>query len=431
MFSVNEDCGICIFGAGGYGKQSYYLLKILQIKIDMFADNDSAKWGEIVVGGIRCYNPKHLLNDKKLLVIVAIKNYAEIIASDLRKTGFSNIVMMSDIEGALNSKVSTIIDEYGVDLVKYMAMTGVGTDKCMENDCLPVPVHFYQPIPDLRSLERRDIWRKISKLDGIVWEPDKYLANLRELANYTPAQSWARNRTADPMKFNLENTSFSYMCASVLYGMIRKNRPKRIIEIGSGNSSKVIRQALLDNADKNSDYSARYTIIDPYCAFDEAQFHDVNGKILKIPVEESDISLFTELEENDILFIDSSHTVRIGGDVNFEILEILPILCGGVAVHFHDISLPYEYPRVYATNPAFRMFWTESYLLQAFLAFNQEYEILLPLAFLENEFLRDVRSCFPAMEKPVDWSSGSFWIRGGGGIMLLYLATELSHQTRL
>jgi hypothetical protein len=192
--------------------------------------------------------------------------------------------------------------------------------------------------------------------------------------------------------------------------MIRKNKPKRVVEIGSGHSSKVIRRALLDNIDEENN-RPRYIIIDPHCAFRESQFGDVSGKILKIPVEESDLALFAELEENDILFIDSSHTVRIGGDVNFEILKVLPILRAGVTVHFHDIPLPYEYAKVYATNPAFRVFWTEVYMLQAFLAFNDAYEILLPLAYLETEHLDEVKSRYPDMKCPFDWSSESFWIR--------------------
>jgi hypothetical protein len=82
-----------------------------------------------------------------------------------------------------------------------------------------------------------------------------------------------------------------------------------------------------------------------------------------------------------------------------------------VTVHFHDIAMPYEYDRVYATNPAFRVFWTESYMLQAFLAFNDAYEILLPAAYLGKEHLDEVKACCPSMTKPFDWSSESFWIR--------------------
>ncbi len=67
---------------------------------------------------------------------------------------------------------------------------------------------------------------------------------------------------------------------------------------------------------------------------------------------------FVDLIENDILLIDSSHTGKIGGDVNYLILDVLPRLAPGVIIHFHDIALPYEYPKAYHTNPHFRVFWT-------------------------------------------------------------------------
>ena len=113
-----------------------------------------------------------------------------------------------------------------------------------------------------------------------------------------------------------------------------------------------------------------------------------------------------------ILFIDSSHVCKMGSDVNFEILEILPSLNTGVYVHFHDINLPYEYPKIYATNPNFRMFWTESYLLQAFLTCNNEYQIVLPMDYLQRHYLDDLKNSFPASTKTeFGWVSGSFWIK--------------------
>jgi hypothetical protein len=69
------------------------------------------------------------------------------------------------------------------------------------------------------------------------------------------------------------------------------------------------------------------------------------SKLVVSKVENIEVRVFQELEENDILFLDSSHIVRIGGDVCYEFLEILPNLKAGVIVHVHDIFLPAEYPR--------------------------------------------------------------------------------------
>ena len=118
------------------------------------------------------------------------------------------------------------------------------------------------------------------------------------------------------------------------------------------------------------------------------------------------------LRENDILFIDSGHCVRIGGDVNYLVLDVLPRLAPGVIVHFHDIAMPYEYSKTYAVNECLRKLWTEMYLVQSFLCFNTEYEVLLAMKYLmsdHNERFRDM-FCHYHPEKHPDFS-GSFWIR--------------------
>ena len=87
------------------------------------------------------------------------------------------------------------------------------------------------------------------------------------------------------------------------------------------------------------------------------------------------LELFSELGAGDILFVDTTHVVRLAGDVNFVVLDVLPRLQEGVIVHFHDIFLPWEYPRPWLTEMGY--YWTEQYLLQAFLAYNREFEVLV------------------------------------------------------
>jgi len=429
--SVPENGKIAIFGAGQNGKILHRLFKLFKINTDIFLDNNSVKHGSTVIDDVICYKPSNMLaSSDEMLVIVTVQNNPNSIKEDLLNKGFRYVILMCDVENEFAKRIEEMIDDFGIDLVSYMAESGAGTDKCLDAGVFPMQVHFYQPIPDIKEIEQRNVWSKVSELNGITWEPDKFIANMQEIAQFQPEKTWAREPSKNTMEFCLENNSFSYICASFLYGMIRKKRPKRIIEVGSGNSSKVILKALTDNGDiiqyntiqyntiqyntiqyNTIQYNTKYTIIDPYCAFEESNFAPFNVEIMRMLVEETDISLFKELEENDILFIDSSHAVKIGGDVNFEILDILPILAPGVVIHFHDIPMPYEYSKIYATNPKFRVFWTESYLLQAFLQFNSQYEILLPAAYLCTEKLEIVKECFPSMANPFDWSSGSFWIR--------------------
>jgi hypothetical protein len=91
---------------------------------------------------------------------------------------------------------------------------------------------------------------------------------------------------------------------------------------------------------------------------------------------------------------------------------VLPRLRPGVIIHFHDIDLPYEYREVYLTNPSFRMLWTESYLLQAFVACNKEYEVLLGMKYLMHDEEAAFKAAFPIHDPTLHLSkSGSFWIQ--------------------
>lgn len=305
-----------------------------------------------------------------------------------------------------NKKIE-IDDNILFERMEHIAKTGEGSDECLKRGFLPVPVHFYQPIPDINDLERRNVWDKVSKLSGIDFDDNFYLENLSSLKPWAEECQWSEEPTENKDEFYINNTCFSYGCASVLYTMIRKNAPRKVIEIGSGNSSKIIRKALENNCIDGKVYDS-YMIIDPYSEIEEKSNKE---KVVKERVECTDINLYKELEQNDILFIDSSHVCRIGGDVNFEILEILPSLNNGVIVHFHDIDLPFEYSKVYATTPSFRMFWTESYLLQAFLCMNDSYKIILPVRYVQSKFKEFFDSVFVHGKNIEFWSSGSFWIQ--------------------
>jgi hypothetical protein len=296
-------------------------------------------------------------------------------------------------------------------IVCRMAQTGEGTDACINHGCLPLPVNFYSPVPDINDLKQRKIWDRVSKLEGIDFRPDMQEEFLLTLGKKFGSEcAWPPDPTDDPYDFYTENMSFSYGCAAGLHGILRHFTPHRIIEVGSGNSSLVISSALkLNKAEGNK---AEYTIIDPYPRDIIKQGLPGLNKLIDERVELTDVEFFDQLKENDVLFIDSGHTVRTGSDVNYLFLDILPRLAPGVIVHIHDIGLPYEYPETYATNPAFRMFWTESYLLQAFLAFNNEFEILLAMSYLLTEKKQAFCTAFPLYNPDVHKAvSGSFWIR--------------------
>ena len=170
--------------------------------------------------------------------------------------------------------------------------------------------------------------------------------------------------------------------------------------MGSGFSSLVAAEAISKNTD------SALICIEPFPADFLRQGFPGLQSLIEKKVEDIDLEFFSQLDSGDILFIDSSHTVKIGGDVNFLFLEVLPRLRPGVIVHVHDICLPFDYRRDWVMGE-FR-FWTEQYLLQAFLSFNSDYEVLLANHYLAHYYLEDLKRTFP--NSPW-WHGGSFWMQ--------------------
>jgi hypothetical protein len=298
-----------------------------------------------------------------------------------------------------------------VKVFSHVAETGRGSDLCLEQGFLPIRVHYYSAVPDIADLRIRQVWKKKSDLPGVDFHPDQQVQLLHSLGVvYGYECNWPAVSTGNADEYFTENNSFSYGCAASLHSVLRYYKPKNVLEIGSGNSSLIFSGALARNASEG--HPCDYMVVDPYPSPLLQHGLPCLKKVISERVELMDISVFEELTANDVLFIDSGHTVRTGSDVNFLFLDVLPRLAPGVIVHVHDIGLPYEYPEVYFTNPSFRMFWTESYLLQAFLAFNSQFEILLALNFLMSEKKQEFALAFPNYDPSKHRAtSGSFWIQ--------------------
>jgi Methyltransferase domain len=290
---------------------------------------------------------------------------------------FAARLWVEEIAHAVRRAVLRFCAERASPVVRYMAETGVGTDRCLEKSCLPVRVHYYSPVPDISDLDRRNVWQRRSDLAGIAWDEERHLSLMQKLAtNYGHECSWPHDFAGDDTQFFTNNSGFSFGCAAVTHSLIRLNKPKKIIEIGSGLSTKVIAAAVRRN--RSESVFGEFIVVDPFA---DKAIENLDGvaRVITAPAEQMEIHEFASLSAGDVLFVDSSHTVRIGGDVNFLILDVLPILRQGVLVHFHDVPMPFEYSSAYYHDPGFRVFWTESYLLQAFLIFNEIYEVLLPM----------------------------------------------------
>jgi hypothetical protein len=263
------------------------------------------------------------------------------------------------------------------------------------------PVHFYQPIPDTRTLTDAT-WSKPGSLSGVDMNDAGQLDLLRNVFPQfrNEYEAIPRSATGKWGEFYLDNDLFSGTDALVAYCMVRHFRPHLIIEVGGGFSSLLTAQAAVKNK------SSSLVCIEPFPRdFLVAGFPGLASLIQK-PVQDVELDFFAQLESGDILFIDSSHTVKIGGDVTYLFLQVLPRLKPGVIVHVHDISFPLDYRREWVLGE-FR-FWTEQYLLQAFLAFNSEFEVLICNSYLGFYFPGELKSCFP--HSPW-WGGGSFWMR--------------------
>jgi Methyltransferase domain len=263
------------------------------------------------------------------------------------------------------------------------------------------PAHFYQPIPETQSLPDR-LWTQPSELVGIDMNDSMQLELLRrhfprfreEYAHFPTKPS------EDEHQFHLGNQLFDGVDALVAYCIVRHFQPRLIIEVGSGFSSLVLGEAAAKNP------GSTLICIEPFPRdFLRKGFPGLKSLIEK-KVQDVDLDFFSQLDSGNILFIDSSHTVKIGGDVNYLFLEVLPRLKPGVIVHVHDIFLPFEYRRDWVLDE-FR-FWTEQYLLQAFLMFNSEFEVVMANSYISHYHEKELKAAFPDLSS---WGGGSFWMR--------------------
>ena len=256
------------------------------------------------------------------------------------------------------------------------------------------PNHFYWPVPDVSELEKRE-WPIYAAPPGCDFRMRDQLELARHFGiRYVPELDWNSRRSVDSYHYN--NGYFESCDAEVAYCMVREWKPRRIIEIGSGFSTRAMAQALRVNEEQDG-VAAELITVDPFP--ERLPTNGSRTQITVIPerVQRLDLSLFESLRANDILFIDSSHVVSTGSDVVREYLQILPRLKPGVLVQLHDIFLPSDYPRNAVLENLW--FWSEQYLLQAFLSFNPEFEVLWSASAMQLSHSRLLERCFPMWSK--------------------------------
>lgn len=272
---------------------------------------------------------------------------------------------------------------------------------------LPMRYHYYEPVLGMSEVPDR-VWTSKDPLYGVDFNVEGQLALLRQFDYGAELARIPIRRPDRRLGFFYDNESFKAGDAECWYNILRHFKPRRVVEIGSGYSTRMAKQALDEN--RKEGHPATHVCIEPY---NMPWLESMNlDAVIRSKVEDTPLERFTELEAGDVLFIDSSHVLRTGGDVFFEFLHVLPNLKEGVVVHIHDIFLPYEYPQHWIERR--RYFPTEQYLLQAFLAFNPDFEVLLGVNYLARDHTPDFNRACPVFAKQRGRTPGSFYIRRTG-----------------
>ena len=269
----------------------------------------------------------------------------------------------------------------------------------------PIQDHYYEPLFNPKHL--RCSLREDRYLPGVDLQEDKQLLLLESLNYKDELSEFPVEGKADgEVTFFYNNFSYVYGDAEILYSMVRKNKPNRIIEIGSGYSSLMIQNAIETNKKEDDRYNCEHICIEPY---EMPWLEKKPMTVVRKKLEEVSRDLFLQLEENDILFIDSSHIIRPQGDVLVEYLEILPILKKGVIVHIHDIFTPKDYLDSWVYDGV--KLWNEQYLLEAFLYGNKYYEVMFASNYMRHHHYDLMKEHFPMLDKQPIPEPGSFWMR--------------------
>src|SRR5262245_31675908 len=267
------------------------------------------------------------------------------------------------------------------------------------------PGHFHSPIVnpgEARPYVRTEANPEPSLLAGLDISLDRmrdfWMAN-RSIVAQTPFPQHATGGA----RYYYWNDVYPIGDATIYRLMLHARRPRRIVEVGSGFSTAVA----LDTLDELQLHTSITCIEpDPQRLFgliarrDRKRITLINAKVQDVP-----LSHFRELDRDDILFIDSTHVIKTGSDVNHELFHVLPALNNGVLIHFHDIHYPFEYPDkwLYELNYS----WNEVYALRAFLMHNLNYRIDFMTDLFGKRFPGLIEETFPAfLLNP----GGSLWL---------------------
>ena len=266
----------------------------------------------------------------------------------------------------------------------------------------PITDHYYQPLINHKKL--RNSLRNVRNLPGINFNVKEQLSLLNKLKFAEEFITELKyQQKYNQLSFHFNNGSFESGDAEFLYQIIRYFKPKNIIEVGSGNSTKIAIMAINKNL-INNNHKTNHICIEPY---EMPWLEKTSVNLVRDIVENVDINIFKKLTKDDLLFIDSSHIIKAQGDVLKLFLEILPLLKKGVIVHIHDIFSPRDYLDSWVLEDI--KLWNEQYLLEALLSNSEKYEVVASLNLLKNDYFEKLKIVCPFLD--LDREPGSIYLR--------------------
>lgn len=344
-----------IYGAGNRGQVLYKKCKQTKTKIDGLIDKrakeiDNSIFGEDVK--ILTINEAIAHGWQEKTVIISPVT-CDAIVCELQNLGFQDIICLNDMIECASPYYTPVKEEEG-------------------DFCHAVPFNHYEsPYADLALVRKnKDQIYNINKEMNINFDIEGQIKLLNRMSEI-PLLNWSATKANNGLRYYSDNMWFGFSDAAALYGMIMLNKPKHIIEIGSGFSTSVI----LDTNEYCFNNEINIECIEPR----PKRLKDLLKESDNIVIHENDLQempldLFSKLQPNDILFIDSSHVIKTGSDVSYELFEILPMLPKGVYVHFHDIFWPFEYPMNWLTEGRA---YNEQWMLRALLTDSTAYKVTL------------------------------------------------------
>jgi Methyltransferase domain len=253
-----------------------------------------------------------------------------------------------------------------------------------------LPRHFYSSVPDIRELKRDERWKLPHSLVGV--RGADLDGQLEQLGSWCSAQ--ARDRLVRESVWSRAceqhgEPGYGPVDADVLWAFVASARPRRIVQIGAGVSTAVI----LDAA-AAANHHVDVLCVDPFpTTYLTRLAREGRIRLVGERAQDVDLDVLTDLGDRGMLFVDSTHAVRPDSEVNRIVLEVLPRLAKGAWVHFHDITLPFNYQRGLMSTELF--FSSESAFLHAFLVQNEHWRLGVSLSMLHHARSDELRQILP------------------------------------